>query len=88
LTPSRAARHLADSLESAASSVRGAAVTAVGGLLHSPEVSAAFHAEIRERGIDLIAASGTALDGALTLGRYVVDGGTLVASAPYLLRCD
>lgn len=84
----RAARHLADSLESAASSVRGAAVTAVGGLLHNPEVSAAFHGEIRERGIDLTAASGTALDGALTLGRYVLDGGSLEVRAPYLLRCE
>jgi N-acetylglucosamine kinase-like BadF-type ATPase len=80
-----AARHLADSLESAASTVSGALVTAVGGLFKSPEVSTAFDDEIRRRGILLTPACGTALDGALTLGRYVVDGGTLVARPPYLL---
>ncbi|HEY5246978.1 MAG TPA: BadF/BadG/BcrA/BcrD ATPase family protein [Dermatophilaceae bacterium] len=80
-----AARHLADTLESAAASVSGAPVTAVGGLFQSPEVSAAFAQEIRRRGIHLTAAAGTALDGALALGRYVVDGGALAARAPYLL---
>ncbi len=81
----RAARHLADSLESAASSVTGAAVTAVGGLFNSAEISGAFEDEIRRRGIDLVPASGTALDGALALGRQVADGRALSARAPYLL---
>jgi N-acetylglucosamine kinase-like BadF-type ATPase len=81
----RAAGHLADSLESAAASVSGAAVTAVGGLLRSAEVSTAFRHEIGRRGVELTAASGTALDGALTLGRFVAGGGTLAARAPYLL---
>jgi N-acetylglucosamine kinase-like BadF-type ATPase len=85
LVVTEAARHLADSLESAASSVSGASVTAVGGLFQSPEVSTAFDHEMRRRGIDLSPACGTALDGALTLARYVVDGGTLVAQPPYLL---
>lgn len=82
----RAAAHLADSLESAASSVTGAAATAVGGLLHIPEVWAAFEDETRRRGIDLTAASGTALDGALALGRHVGEGRALRARAPYLLN--
>ena len=82
---SRAAAHLADSIESAASSVPGASVAAVGGLLRSPEVSAAFEAETRRRGIDLTAAAGTALDGALALGRHVGEGRALRARAPYLL---
>jgi N-acetylglucosamine kinase-like BadF-type ATPase len=83
---SRAAAHLADSLESAASSVTGASATAVGGLLHIPEVWAAFEDETRRRGIALTAASGTALDGALTLGRHVGEGRALRARAPYLLN--
>ena len=82
---SRAAAHLADSLASAASSVPGASVAAVGGLLHSPEVSAAFEDEIRRRGIELTAAAGTALDGAMALGRHVGEGRALRARAPYLL---
>lgn len=82
---SRAAGHLADSLESAASSVIGASVTAVGGLLHIAEVWRAFEDEIRRRGIDLTPASGTALDGAVALGRHVGEGRALAARAPYLL---
>jgi N-acetylglucosamine kinase-like BadF-type ATPase len=84
----QAATHLADSLESAASSVTGATATAVGGLLRIPEVSAAFEDEIRRRGINLTAASGTALDGALALGRHVGEGCALRARAPYLLCSD
>ena len=81
----RAVGHLADSLESAASSVSGAAVTAVGGLFLIPEISTAFDDEMRLRGIDLTAATGTALDGALALGKHVADGGAPAARAPYLL---
>lgn len=81
----RAASHLADSLESAARSVPGAAVTTVGGLFRNPEVRAAFTGETLRRGIDLTPASGTALDGALTLGRHVVEGRALPARPPYLL---
>ena len=82
---SRAATHLVDSLESALSSVPGAAAAAIGGLLHSPEVSAAFERETRRRDIALTAACGTALDGALTLGRHVGQGRALRARSPYLL---
>jgi len=81
----RAAAHLADSLASAASSVTGASATAVGGLLQIPEVSAAFEDEARRRGINLTAASGAALDGAMALGRHVGEGRALRARAPYLL---
>ena len=81
----RAAAHLTDSLESAASSVPGAGATAVGGLLRNQEVSAAFEAETRRRGIMLTPASGTALDGALALGRHIGEGRALRARAPYLL---
>jgi len=81
----RAATHLADSLEAAASCVPGASVTAVGGLLRIPQVSAAFEAQTRRRGIDLTSASGAALDGALALGRHVDEGRALRARAPYLL---
>lgn len=84
----RAAAHLADSLESALSSVTGSFATAVGGLLRIPEVSAAFEVEARCRGIDLTAAAGTALDGALVLGRHVAAGRDLRARAPYLLRAS
>ena len=80
----RAAAHLADSLESAASSIPGSSATAVGGLMRIPELSAAFEDEVRRRGIHLTAASGTALDGALALGRHVVLGPPLRARAPYL----
>jgi N-acetylglucosamine kinase-like BadF-type ATPase len=80
----RAATHLADSLESAFSSVPGACATAVGGLLRIPEVLAAFEEETRGRGIKLTAASGAALDGALALGRHVVEGRALHARAPYI----
>ena len=80
----RAATHLADSLESAASCVPGCPATAVGGLLGNPKIAAAFEDEIRRRGIDLNAASGTALDGALALGRHVTQGRTLRARSPYL----
>lgn len=80
-----AATHLADSLESAVGSVPGAAATAVGGLLHIPELSAAFEAETGRRGIDLTIAAGTALDGAVALGRYAGEGRALRARAPYLL---
>ena len=82
---SRAAVHLADSLASVAASVPGASVSAVGGLLLSPEVSAAFEDEIRRRGIELTTAFGTALDGALALGRHVGEGRALGARSPYLL---
>lgn len=81
----RAAAHLADSLESAVSSVTGASATAVGGLLRIPEVSAAFEDETRRRGIDLTVASGTARDGALALGPHIGEGRALRARAPYLL---
>ena len=81
----RAARHLADTLESAAASVTGAPVAAVGGLFQSPEISSAFRDEIRRRGVELTAAVGTALDGAVKLGQHVIDGGALVTRAPYLL---
>lgn len=80
----RAVTHLADSLESAVLSIAGAPATAVGGLLRIPELSAAFEDEVRRRGIDLTAASGTSLDGALALGRHVVLGRDLCARAPYL----
>jgi hypothetical protein len=93
---SLAGTHLADSLESAISAVAappsvpdapaapGVPAAAVGGLLQIPEVSAAFAAEIRRRGIDLTVASGTALDGALALGRHLAEGRALLARAPYL----
>lgn len=80
----RAAAHLVDSLESALASVPGACASAVGGLLHIPEVAAAFDEETRRRSIDLTVATGTALDGALVLGRYVGAGGALRMRAPYL----
>jgi N-acetylglucosamine kinase-like BadF-type ATPase len=79
-----AATHLADSLESAVLSIAGSPATAIGGLLRIPELSAAFEDEVRRRGIDLTAASGTSLDGALALGRHVVLGRDLRARAPYL----
>lgn len=80
----RAAAHLADSLASAASSVPGCAATAIGGLLGNPQMAKAFEGETRLRGIDLTAASGTALDGALALGRHIARGRTLRARAPYI----
>ena len=81
----RAAAHLADSLAAAASSVPGACATAVGGLLRIPQVWAAFEDETRRRGIDLTAASGTALDGALVLGRHAGELRALRGRTPYLL---
>jgi N-acetylglucosamine kinase-like BadF-type ATPase len=80
----RAAAHLADSLESAIASVPGCPATSVGGLLRNPQIAAAFNSETTRRGIDLIAASGTALDGALALGRHIGQGHSLRAREPYL----
>jgi hypothetical protein len=64
-------------------------------LLRIPEVSSAFQEEARVRGIDLVVASGTALDGALALGlcagrrvgemRQTGLGCALRARSPYLL---
>jgi len=88
----RSAVHLVDSLEAAASSLHASppsaasvALTAIGGLLKIPEVNAAFENEVRRRGIELTQATGTALDGALALGRQVGEGRALAARAPYLL---
>jgi len=81
----RSAAHLADSLESAISSVPGCPATAVGGLLGNPQIATAFDNETRRRGIDLTASSGTALDGALALGRHIAQGRSLLARSPYLL---
>jgi len=75
----RAAAHLADSLESAITSVPGSPATAVGGLLLNPQIAVAFDNETRRRGIDLTASSGTALDGALALGRHIALGRSLPA---------
>jgi len=83
---SRAASHLAESLASAASSVPGGTASAVGGLLRIPQLSAAFSQEARRRGIELVAASGTALDGACHLGRQIGEGHALQVRPPYLLR--
>jgi N-acetylglucosamine kinase-like BadF-type ATPase len=76
---------LAESLASAAASVPGHPVSAVGGLLRIDTVATAFAREAGRRSLVLQPARGTALDGALALGRHVAEGGPLGARSPYLL---
>lgn len=80
-----AGRQLAESLASAASAVPGHPVTAVGGLLQVDAVATAFAREAGRLGVVVQPARGTALDGALALGRHVGDGRRLRARPPYLL---
>ncbi|HEX8973302.1 MAG TPA: hypothetical protein VF825_17235, partial [Oryzihumus sp.] len=72
-------------LAAGAAAVRGATLCAVGGLLQLPAVRAAFDDAVSLLGLDLAPALGTALDGALVLGRHVGEGRALVAHPPYLL---
>ena len=48
-------------------------------------VAAAFASGCRQRGLVVEPARGTALDGALALGRHLAQGHRLGARAPYLL---
>ena len=80
-----AGARLAESLASVAAAVPGQPVTAVGGLLRIDPVAAAFARECRQRGLVVEPARGTALDGALALGRHLAQGRRLGARSPYLL---
>ena len=80
-----AGARLAESLAAVAASVPGQPVTAVGGLLRIDAVAAAFARETRQRGLVVEPARGTALDGALALGRHLAQGHPLGARSPYLL---
>ena len=80
-----AGTRLAESLASAAASVPGHPASAVGGLLRLDAVAAAFAAEAGRRGLVVQPARGTALDGALALGRHLAEGRPLCARSPYLL---
>ncbi|MGZ4600028.1 MAG: BadF/BadG/BcrA/BcrD ATPase family protein [Oryzihumus sp.] len=80
-----AGHELARTLAAGAAAVRGATLFAVGGLLELPAVRAAFDDAVGLLGLDLAPALGTALDGALALGRHVGEGRALAAHPPYLL---
>lgn len=80
-----AGARLAESLAAVATSVPGQPVTAVGGLLRIDPVAAAFALECRQRGLVVEPARGTALDGALALGRHLAQGHRLGTRSPYLL---
>jgi N-acetylglucosamine kinase-like BadF-type ATPase len=80
-----AGTRLAESLASAAASVPGHPASAVGGLLRLEAVATAFAAEAGRRGLVVQPARGTALDGALALGRHLAEGRPLGARSPYLL---
>ncbi len=80
-----AGTRLAESLASAAASVPGHPATAVGGLLRIEAVAGAFAREAGRRGLVVQPARGTALDGALALGRHLAEGRPLGARSPYLL---
>lgn len=80
-----AGARLAESLASVAAAVPGEPVSAVGGLLSIHAVSRAFAREARRLGLVVQPARGTALDGALALGRHVAEGRPLGARSPYLL---
>ena len=57
----------------------------MGGLLRIDAVAAAFAREAGRRGLVVQPARGTALDGALALGRHLAEGRPLGARSPYLL---
>jgi hypothetical protein len=57
----------------------------VGGLLRIDAVATAFAREAGRRGLVVQPARGTALDGALALGRHVAQGHPLGGRSPYLL---
>jgi N-acetylglucosamine kinase-like BadF-type ATPase len=80
-----AGTRLAESLASAAASVPGHPASAVGGLLRIDAVATAFAREAGRRGLVVQPARGTALDGALALGRHVAQGHPLGGRSPYLL---
>lgn len=80
-----AGRALAASLAAAAEDVADAVVTATGGLLLAASVRQPFEDACLERQLDLVAARGTSLDGALELARHLHSGRALVARRPYLL---
>lgn len=80
-----AGARLAESLAAVAASVPGQPVTAVGGLLRIDPVAAALARECRQRGLVVEPARGTALDGALALGRHLAEGHRLGVRSPYLL---
>ena len=80
-----AGHELARTLATGALKVPGARLCAVGGLLRIPAVCQSFHDAVGLLGLALAPAQGTALDGALLLGRHVGEGRTLAAHPPYLL---
>ena len=63
----------------------GVRLSAVGGLLQIPAVCQSFHDAVGLLGLSLAPPHGTALDGALLLGRHVGEGRALAAHPPYLL---
>ena len=80
-----AGHELARTLAAGAAAVAGATLCAVGGLLQVPAVRQAFDEAAGRLGLSLATARGSALDGALALGRHVGGGRALAAHPPYLL---
>jgi N-acetylglucosamine kinase-like BadF-type ATPase len=80
-----AGTRLAESLASVAARVPGHPASAVGGLLRIDAVATAFAREAGRRGLVVQPARGTALDGALALGRHLAEGRPLGGRSPYLL---
>jgi N-acetylglucosamine kinase-like BadF-type ATPase len=76
---------LAVSLLAAAAGLGAPVLTATGGLLASGVVSSALDARLAEGGALRVAAQGSALDGALELGRHLLEAGSLPEHPAYLL---
>lgn len=80
-----AGRHLADSLLAAARGLDRPVLAGTGGLLGAASVASALDARLAEAGLRRQSAAGGALDGALALGRHLLDEGHVPAHAAYLL---
>jgi N-acetylglucosamine kinase-like BadF-type ATPase len=76
---------LADSLVAAAAGLDAPHLVATGGLLASEPIVAALDARLEARGLHRSPAVGSALDGAMALGRHLLDRGSLPEHPAYLL---
>ena len=81
----RAGRALAESLLAAAAGLTAPVLTGTGGLLRAAPVAAALHERLGEAGQVLQPATGSALDGALSIATHVAGTGAAPEHPAYLL---
>lgn len=80
-----AGRALGDSLLAAARDLPAPTLVATGGLLGAASVATALDARLADEGLRREPARGTALDGAVILGRHLLSRGSLPGHTAYLL---